>query len=129
MYFTHSPTRELFAFDYDPSSGFMSNKRVHYEHLSGRGEPDGLRIDADGHIWQAIYGEGMVLRIDGKSGQVIGKIRIPTKRATCVQFVGEDLFITTAADDAGEGDSKRLGGAIFRVHVGVQGMDLFKFKM
>lgn len=128
MYFTHSPTREVFASDYDPSSGVMSNRRVHYQH-KGSGEPDGLRVDVEGHIWQAFYGEAMVLRIDGRTGEVIGKVSVPTKNATCVQFVGEELFITTAADEDGEGESQRLGGAIFRVHVGVRGMDLFKFRM
>ncbi|OAA74468.1 SMP-30/Gluconolaconase/LRE-like region [Akanthomyces lecanii RCEF 1005] len=138
MYFTHSPTRELFALDYDPApggggggGGDMSRRRVHYRHTSGPAEPDGLRVDAEGHVWQAFYGEGMVLRIDGRSGAVLGRVRIPTRNATCVQFVGEDLFVTTAADDGHDADaeSKRLGGAIFRVHVGVRGMDLFKFKM
>lgn len=133
MYFTHSSTRELFAFDYDPATGATGERRrVHYRHASGPAEPDGLRVDAEGHVWQAFYGEAMVLRIDGRSGAVLGRVRIPTRNATCVQSVSEDLFITTAADDDDNGDdaeSKRLGGAIFRVHVGIRGMDLFKFEM
>lgn len=131
MYFTHSPTREVFAFDYDAASGNISNKRLFYQH-SGTAEPDGMRVDVQGHIWQAFYGEGMVLRINPE-GQVVGKISLPTKNITCVQFVGDDLVITSAADD-GEADSNwpesaRLGGALFRVDVGVKGLDLFPFKL
>ncbi|TQW00048.1 SMP-30/Gluconolaconase/LRE-like region [Cordyceps javanica] len=131
MYVTHSTARELLAFDYDPAAGgAMSNRRVHRRHESGPAEPDGLRVDVDGHVWQALYGEGAVLRIDGRSGAVLGRVRIPTRNATCVQFVDEDLFITTAADEDGpDPESRRLGGAIFRVHVGVRGLDLFKFKI
>ncbi len=130
VYLTHSPVRELWAFDYDAATGAMRNRRVHYRHASGPAEPDGLRVDAEGHVWQALYGEGAVLRIDGRSGAVLGRVSIPTRNATCVQFVGEDLFVTTAADEDGDDpESKRLGGAIFRVHVGVRGMDLFKFKL
>ncbi|ATY60174.1 SMP-30 Gluconolaconase LRE-like region [Cordyceps militaris] len=137
MYVTHSTERALLAFDYDASTGAMSGDaggssgRLHRRH-TGPAEPDGLRVDADGHVWQALYGEGAVLRVDGRSGAVLGRVTIPTKNATCVQFVGEDLFITTAADEDGgtaETESRRLGGAIFRVHVGVGGMEPFKFRL
>lgn len=132
MYFTHSPTRELFALDYDTITGAISNKRLLYNHTSGPAEPDGLRVDVDGYIWQAFYGEGMVLRISPQ-GTVVGKISLPTKNITCVQFIGQDLIITSAADGSTETaqwpESKRLGGALFRVNVGINGMDLFPFKL
>jgi sugar lactone lactonase YvrE len=129
MYFTHSPTREVFAYTYDPSTGAMSDKRVFYKH-EGSGEPDGHRVDVEGNVWHAVHGESMVLRIN-PAGEVTGRIRLPTRGVTCVQFVGEELFITTAEDEIGssESESVKLGGAVFRVHVGVRGVDLFKFKM
>lgn len=132
MYFTHSPTREVFAFSYDASSGNISDKRLFYQH-TGTAEPDGMRVDVEGHIWQAFYGEGMVLRINPE-GKVVGKISLPTRNITCVQFVGDDLVITSAGDESSEADSRwpesaRLGGSLFRVNVGVEGMDLFPFKL
>ena len=129
MYFTHSPTREVFAYTYDPSTGAMSDRRLFYKH-DGSGEPDGLRVDVEGNVWQAFYGDSMVLRID-PAGQVTGRIRLPTRNVTCVQFVGEELFVTTAADEIGSdvSESVKMGGTVFRVHVGVRGVDLFKFKM
>ncbi|KAM3499553.1 hypothetical protein MY10362_007193 [Beauveria mimosiformis] len=130
MYLTHSPTRELLAYDYDPATGAMSNRRVHHRYPTSGPEPDGLRVDAQGHLWQALYGGAAVLRVDGRTGAVLGRVALPTRNATCVQFVGEDLFITTAADEDGQDEeSRRLGGAVFRVHVGVGGMQPFKFRI
>lgn len=126
MYFTHSPTREVFAYDYDSATSAISNKRIFYKH-DGTAEPDGLRVDIEGNVWQAFYGEAMVLRINPE-GKVIGKVSLPTRNITCVQFVGEDLIITSAADKTFS-RSARLGGCLFRVHVGVKGMDLFKYAL
>ncbi|KAK4200489.1 hypothetical protein QBC40DRAFT_326800 [Triangularia verruculosa] len=133
MYFTHSNAREVIAWDYDPSPASgdtltLSNKRVFYQHV-GKGEPDGFRVDVEGNIWHAVYGESRVLKLSPE-GKLIGEIRLPTRNITCVEFVGEELFITTAGDDdAADGEeSKELGGGLFRVHVGVTGVghDLFK---
>lgn len=122
MYFTHSPTREIFQFDCDPQTGDVTNQRLFYKH-DGPGEPDGNRVDVEGNVWQAFYGENMVLKINPQ-GQVVGRINLPAKNITCVQFVGEDLIVTSAA---AEGD--KYGGSLFRVNVGVRGVDLFNVKL
>lgn len=129
MYFTHSKARQIFAWDYDVSSGALSNKRLFYQHPT-HGEPDGFRIDADGNMWTAVYGESRVLRISSQ-GQVIGQVILPTRNITCVQFVGTELVITSAADEAGDADagSREHGGAVFKVDVGTRGLELFKFGM
>ncbi|KAH7329379.1 hypothetical protein B0I35DRAFT_473988 [Stachybotrys elegans] len=127
MYFTHSTAREIWAFDYDEATGKASNKRVFYQH-DGSGEPDGFRVDVDGNIWSAVYGDAVVLKISPE-GQLIGKINMPTRNITCVQFVGTELIITTARDESGEGTSKEYGGAVFRIDVGTTGLDLYKYRL
>lgn len=127
MFFTHSTAREVLALDYDESTGSVSNKRLFYKH-DGPGEPDGFRIDVEGNIWHAVYGESRVLKISPE-GKLIGQILLPTKNITCVQFVGTELVITSAADEDGEGLSKEYGGCVFRVDVGIEGLKLFKFKL
>ncbi|PTB66346.1 hypothetical protein BBK36DRAFT_20028 [Trichoderma citrinoviride] len=129
MYFTHSQTREVFAFDYAPETGAVSNKRLWYRH-EGPGEPDGFRVDVEGNVWHAVWGEGAVLKIDPR-GRVIGRIALPTRNITCVQFVGMELLITSASDEDADADetSKRFGGDLFRVDVGTTGLELFKFKL
>lgn len=128
MYFTHSSAREVFAWDYDPTDGSVSNERVFYRHV-GPGEPDGFRVDTEGNLWHAVYGESRVLKLNPQ-GELVGEVKIPTRNATCCDLVGGgELVITTAGDDEGEGESKRLGGAVFRVHVGAEGTPRFAFKL
>lgn len=126
MYYTHSSARTVYAWDYDLQDGSVANRRVFYQH-PGAGEPDGHRIDKDGNMWHAVYGESRVLKLSPE-GKLIGQVNLPTKNITCVEFVGTELFITTANDDEGEGTSKELGGALFRVDVGTTGLKPFQFK-
>ncbi|KAI0014084.1 SMP-30/Gluconolaconase/LRE-like region-domain-containing protein [Xylariaceae sp. FL0662B] len=131
LYFTDSTRRTIFAFDYHgPENGsIISNERVFYVH-DGPGEPDGCRVDVDGNLWQAVYGESRVLKISS-SGELVGEVRLPTHNITCTQFVGTELFITSAAMEKGEGpdEAVELGGALFRVDVGVRGLEPFLFKL
>ncbi|KAI1484202.1 regucalcin [Daldinia eschscholtzii] len=129
LYFTHSTERTIHAYDYDPDSGEVSRERAFYVH-DGPGEPDGFRVDVDGNLWQAVYGESRVLKISPE-GKLVGEIKLPTKNITCVQFVGTELFITTAGMQEGEGtpEEVELSGALFRVDVGVKGLDPFSFKL
>lgn len=130
MYFTHSTARTVFAWDYDAAGdGTLSNERVFYQH-DGPGEPDGCRVDAEGNLWHAVYGESRVLKLSPR-GQLIGQVHLPTQNVTCVQFVGTELFVTTAAMGEGEGpdEAVALGGAVFRVEVGARGLEPFAFKL
>ena len=130
MYFTHSSARQVLAWDYDVSDGGkLSNQRVFYQH-DGPGEPDGFRVDRDGNVWHAVYGEGRVLKLSPE-GRLVGQIKLPTRNITCCEFVGTELFITTAADDEAEGgeESKKFGGGLFRVDVGTTGLAHYKFKL
>ncbi|CAJ2506408.1 Uu.00g005380.m01.CDS01 [Anthostomella pinea] len=129
MYFTHSTERTVYAWDYALSDGGLSNERVFYRH-EGPGEPDGFRVDVEGYMWHAVYGESRVLKIS-PAGALVGQVNLPTQNITCVQFVGTELFITTASMEKGEGpeEAVELSGALYRVDVGVRGLDPFEFKM
>lgn len=65
MYFTHSTSREVFAFDYSLETGAVTNKRLWYRH-EGPGEPDGFRVDVDGNVWHAIWGRARCSRLAPK---------------------------------------------------------------
>jgi sugar lactone lactonase YvrE len=133
MYWTDSMSKIIYKLDYDPSSGAISNRRVFYEHKDP-GVPDGLRVDVEGCLWVAVWGGYRMLRLDTE-GKLIGEISLPTKCVTCPQFVGTEVIITTAVDEDEEQEtekgrrSRALGGAVFKLDVGVKGVDLFKYKM
>ncbi len=127
MYFTHSSARQVFALDYDLTDGSLSNERLFYQH-EGLGEPDGFRVDKDGNIWHAVWGENRIIKLSPE-GKIVGQVNLPTRHITCCEFVGTELFITCAEDDEGEGDSKLYGGALFRVDVGTTGVAHTPFKL
>lgn len=127
LYYTVSNAQKVYAYDYDTSDGSVSGHRVFYEH-KGTGGPDGHRVDKDGNMWHTVYGESRVVKISPE-GKAIGQINLPTKNITCCEFVGSELYITTANDDEGEGRSKELGGALFKVDVGTTGLEPFEFKL
>lgn len=128
MYFTHTTAGHILAMDYDVVTGAVSNQRVHYAHANVAEGLDGFRVDVQGNIWHAVYGGGCILRLNTK-GEVTGRVAVPTRNVTCVEFVGTELVITTAADEEGDEASKENGGAVFRVDVGVEGVEAYKFKL
>lgn len=120
--------KHILAYDYSASTGDISNERIFYTH-PGPGSPDGFRIDEEGFIWQAIYGEGKVLRISPE-GKVVGEVLFPTRAITCPVFVGTELWATTAGeDDEKEVESMKYGGGIFKVDVGTRGLKEFEFRL
>ena len=127
MFFVDSFTRKIEMFDYDIETGAISNRRAHFTLEDEPGAPDGWAMDVDGCIWSAIYGAGKVLKISPQ-GQVIGEILLPARNPTCPRFVEEDLFITSASEENPE-EAMRYGGSLFRVHVGVKGLPMHKFRL
>ena len=128
LYFTHTTAGHILAYDFDLETGAATNERVFYKH-EGSGGIDGFRVDVDGYIWHAIYGESRVIKID-QEGKIVGEVKLPTRNITCVQFAGTELLITSASDhDSGDETSQRYGGAVFRVDVGTRGLDPFKYKL
>jgi sugar lactone lactonase YvrE len=53
MYYTDSPVRLIWAYDFDPATGAIENRRTFAEIPQNEGVPDGLAVDTDGFIWSA----------------------------------------------------------------------------
>ncbi|KAF2752222.1 SGL-domain-containing protein [Sporormia fimetaria CBS 119925] len=133
MYFADSPSRTISAFDFDPKTGTLSNRRTFFtmpDKTYGEGAvPDGHCIDEEGYMWTAVHGGGVVLRIS-PAGEIVGEIKVPTQQPTCPCFVGEDLVITSAGGTSGE-DGKPIdefAGCVFKINVGVKGLKRFRWK-
>ncbi|KAF2132182.1 hypothetical protein P153DRAFT_186159 [Dothidotthia symphoricarpi CBS 119687] len=134
MFFADSPEKTIYRFDFDASTGHVTNKRPFFTMPSDNrygddAVPDGHCIDEEGYMWTALHAGGRVLRISPE-GEVVAEIKLPTQQPTCPCFVGEDLFITSSGGTSGEGGkpSDEFAGCVFKVHVGVRGLKRFKFK-
>lgn len=130
MYLSDTTVGKVWAFDYDPKHGDISNKRLFFELKDREGNPDGHAMDVDGNIWHALYGGSGVIRIDSE-GKITGMVHLPTRNVTCPTFVGTSLFVTTAKEEDPEKhpESARYAGSLFKVDVGVRGMPKYKAKL
>lgn len=129
MHLTDTTVGKIYAFEYDSKTGDISNKRILYQH-EGEGNPDGHTIDAEGNLWQALFGGSKVLRINPE-GKVTGEVLLPTRNVTCPVFAGTSLFITTAKEDEFEKypNSAKFAGNLFKVDVGVRGVSKTKVRL
>ncbi|NPD14725.1 SMP-30/gluconolactonase/LRE family protein [Xinfangfangia sp. D13-10-4-6] len=126
FYFGDTLEDTIFAWDFDPASGDISNERVFFAGAAagagGRGLPDGSTIDAGGYLWNCRYGGGAVLRI-APDGRLAQTIPLPVSNVTTCTFGGADLrtlYITTAS--AGAGPGERLAGGLFAIRTEVPGL-------
>ena len=97
MYHTDTGAGKIYAYDYDIASGSVDNRRVFADFSGQAGRPDGCTIDAEGCLWVAQVGGGILVRID-PAGNRIREIVLPTLRPTSVMFGGaklNTLYITT----------------------------------
>ena len=132
MYWTDTPTNNVYAFDFDAGTGKISNRKVFYHHSDeeSSGSPDGHTRDVKGNIWQACYGGSRVIKISPE-GTVVGEISLPTRNPTCPVFIGTELFITSAQEDEPHKypESAKSAGCVFRLDVGVEGMPKYKARI
>jgi sugar lactone lactonase YvrE len=131
MYFLDSSWCEVRGHSYDPATGEMGEGAPLVRFLDDGTVPDGLTIDAEGHLWVARWGGGRVVRVD-PGGNVVGSIDLPVSQATSCTFGGDDLgdlYITTAHEDFEPGDFARepLAGGLFRCRPGVRGLPPIAF--
>jgi sugar lactone lactonase YvrE len=99
LYYADSPMRRIDVFDYVPATGEVFQRRVFTDLSSAEGVPDGLTVDADGCVWVAMWGGG-VLRRFNPYGQQDAVLPVPVSRPTSCAFGGPgmaDLYVTTAS--------------------------------
>lgn len=121
------------AFDHDPSTGHIGNRRVVYHMQEGEGMPDGMTLDAEGRLWVACYDGGRVINIDPATGVQLKTISLPVTKTTSYCFGGPDyseLYVTSASLGLSQSESKQqpLAGSTFRVTgLGVKGRPSYAF--
>jgi sugar lactone lactonase YvrE len=132
MYYTESFRYAIFAYDFDPATGSLANRRTFAEVDRKLGAfPDGLCVDAEGCVWSNQVGIGRVVRYD-PLGRVERQIQFPVPRAVGSTFGGDDLdtlFITSARETMTPQQLQHfpLSGSLFAVKPGVKGQPLTLF--
>ena len=131
MFFADTRLWEIYAYDFDPASGAIANKRV-FAHLpEDQGKPDGLTVDSEGCVWNAVNHGWRLARFD-PLGTLMEEVKLPAEHPTSVIFGGanlDEMYVTTGAmwvapDQQG---SRPADGGLFRVVTGARGLPEAEF--
>jgi sugar lactone lactonase YvrE len=121
LYATDSPGRTIYALDVD--GGRIGEARSFITFESGWGYPDGMAVDAEGHLWVCYWGGSRVTRF-APDGTVERIVPVPTAQVTKCAFAGPGLttlYITTASVGH-DPHIDPMAGHLFKVEAGVQGL-------
>jgi len=126
LYMSDTRRLKIWAFDLDPASGEISNKRVFADYTGQTGRPDGACVDSEGYLWNAVFAGHRVVRY-APDGSIDRTIELPVTNPTCVCFGGKDLstlYVTTATKMIAPEvlAQEPLAGALLAIDVGVKGL-------
>jgi sugar lactone lactonase YvrE len=124
LYHTDTLAKRVYAFDLAPD-GSLAHKRLFAENTDG-GHPDGMAVDAEGHVWIAVFGGWRIERRD-PLGRKVGEVRFPCANITKLAFAGDDLrtvYATSARKGLSPEDlaAQPLAGALFTFRAAVAGL-------
>jgi sugar lactone lactonase YvrE len=131
MYYIDTMAGGVDVFDFDLATGEVTDRRRLVSFEESDGIPDGLAVDAEGHVWVALFGGGCVRRY-APDGRLDDRLELPVSQPTCVAFGGDDLgdlYVTTAAYQltAEQLAEQPLAGATFVCRPGVAGTPVHPF--
>jgi sugar lactone lactonase YvrE len=119
LYHTDTPARQVYRFALDADGVHDRVPFIRFE--EDWGYPDGMTVDAEGHVWIAHWGGSRVSRFTPE-GALDRSIVLPASQITNICFAGERLdrmFVTSAADGLPD---EEHAGALFEVDAGVAGL-------
>lgn len=130
-YHTDTMERLVYRFDVD-AAGRLQNKLPFVRFGADDGYPDGMTVDATGHVWICHWGGARVSRFR-PSGEFDRAIALPATQITSCAFGGEGLrtlFVTSASIglDAGEIARQPLAGGLFCIETEFSGVPVCRFK-
>jgi sugar lactone lactonase YvrE len=131
FYLTDSPAQVVYAYDVEPASGWLGERRILIDLRGQTFFPDGLAVDREGCIWSAMWDGWCVIRFDADGREML-RVPMPVQRPTCCAFGGPDLgtlFVTTAAVGLSEEEIERSfhAGDLFALAARVKGFPANRF--
>ena len=127
MYHADTRQKTVWAYDYDPATGNVANKRTFaVVDIPGASGPDGATVDRDGFYWVAVFGGGCLLRFD-PAGKLERRLDTPCRYPTMPAFGGtgfDTLYITSANHPLSEAErtARPNEGNLFRMPAPVPGL-------
>lgn len=135
MYFTDTPERKIWAFDYNVQTGAPSNRRdfVDFEKQGIPGAPDGATVDAEGGVWSCAIGSGKVIRFQPdettKCGKVSFEVETPSLWCTCPALCGPEMDVLYVTSLSSNPSADEESGNLFRAKVPFKGLPEPAFRM
>jgi L-arabinonolactonase len=139
FYFADTFKHEIWAYDFDITTGGVSNRRVFASTKNDGGFADGSTVDAEGCVWNAQVISGDLIRYS-PDGKVERRIGMPVRNITSVMFGGEkldEIYVTSMArvqhpaaheHFAAETKPQFAAGALFRIRgLGIKGLPEHRF--
>jgi sugar lactone lactonase YvrE len=131
FYLTDSPERKIYAYDFDPATGGIENRRILIDLGDEAVEPDGLTVDAQGNIWSALW-DGWCVVCFSPTGIELQRVKLPVQRPTSVTFGGadlSDLYITSASVGLSQQEIQQgfYAGDLFRLSIDATGLPTQSF--
>lgn len=121
FYYTDSPPRVIWAYDFDMDSGTLTDPRVFAQDPETY-LPDGGTIDDEGFFWSAKWNGRRVVRY-APDGRIDLIWQLPVTSPTSCTFVGEDrsILAVTTARIAELGHDQELDGAVLLIQTNTTG--------
>lgn len=126
MYYIDSTTYGVDAFDFEPETGEVSNRRRLVDIPEEWGLPDGMTVDEEGSLWVAFWGGSAIRRI-APDGRLIDTVGFPVSQVTSCAFGSDDLsdlYVTSARDGLSSAQlrTEPHAGGLFRLRPRVRGL-------
>ncbi len=111
------------AYDFDPPTGTISNRRTFLPPTGTDAVADGLTVDSEGYVWVAYWDGWKVARYD-PAGRLVTEIAMPVQRPTSCAFGGPDLnelYVTSAGDGMDKTQQPHTGD-LFKIITDARGL-------
>lgn len=127
MYYIDTGEPRIDVFDFDLERGELANRRPLVVIDPSEGKPDGLVVDAEDHVWVALWNGGGLRRY-APDGACVLSVALPTPLTTKPAFGGADLmdlYVTSANITLTEPQraASPSAGALFCLRPGVRGRE------
>lgn len=123
FYLIDSMAGEVYAFDVEPGSIELANRRILARFVEADGLPDGMTVDAEGCLWIAMWGGSQVIRLS-PTGERLFTLPMPVRQPSSCAFGGPNLdvlYVTSAREGLDLSDDDAAGSVYAVYGLGVRG--------